>query len=301
MQRVFILPGPVQDGIFHQRLDGQHRDHHLPAGGNVPHLEGKARPQPLALQGQILPGALHLLRQCADGVLVVVRPPQQIRQIADEIRRLGRSLPISRPHQQIQGVKQKVRTDLGLQKLKFTGVQRPLQCQLLLHLTGVFPPGLQLRLGGGYIPGKDLQHLHSGIQLFRREHPQRPRQGHHFVVIQLQLLTVPAQCAVKRLLGIPCEELPVCQAEPSGLRQRHRHGDHADAHVTLGHRTPLLGVQPEAVVAGQTVLSALFAADDPAAEAGKHVQPQRPLIVSLLIDKGHALPRHIGKCAVHLL
>ncbi len=59
--------------------------------------------------------------------------------------------------------------------------------------------------------------------------------------------------------------------------------------------------QTEAVVAGQTVLSALFAADDPAAEAGKHVQPQRPLIVSLLIDKGHALPRHIGKCAVHLL
>ena len=100
---------------------------------------------------------------------------EQIRQIADEIRRLGRSLPIGRPHQQIQGVKQKVRTDLGLQKLKFTGVQRPLQRQLLLHLTGVFPPGLQLRLGGGHIPGKDLQHLHPGIQLFRREHPQRPR------------------------------------------------------------------------------------------------------------------------------
>ena len=31
VQRVFILPGPVQDGIFHQRLKGKGRYHSLAA------------------------------------------------------------------------------------------------------------------------------------------------------------------------------------------------------------------------------------------------------------------------------
>ena len=44
VQRVFILPGPVQDGIFHQRLDGQHRIISCPQAETSPTSKEKPGP-----------------------------------------------------------------------------------------------------------------------------------------------------------------------------------------------------------------------------------------------------------------
>ena len=290
----------MDDGVFHQGLDGEHRDHHpLPAGLAVD-LVGEFRPHALALDGQILLRAQQLLRQGAHRVLGPVGPAEQVGQIADETGGLSSVLPVGGAHQQIQGVEQEVGADLGLEKFKFHGVELALQLQLFFHLLGVLHPGVQLRLAHRQIGGEDPQQLDPCVQLLLGEHPQLRRGPLQAGVVQAQLGAAVLQTAVKFRLGVLGEKLAVGEINGPLLLHRHRHGDDAHPHVTALHHHAVAGTQTHGVVAGPAPGRPLRAVHHAAAELGKALQPERSVPAARLVNKGDGLPRNVGKGQIHL-